>query len=90
MLAPVIVIMLILRMSHILDAGFDQIFNLYNPKVYEVADIIDTYTYRKGLTEMEYSYSTAIGLFKSAVALALVVATNFFAKWIGGKDHTLW
>ncbi|WP_135548018.1 ABC transporter permease [Paenibacillus cymbidii] len=90
MLAPVIVIMLILRMSHILDAGFDQIFNLYNPKVYDVSDIIDTYAYRKGLTEMEYSYSTAIGLFKSAVALALVVATNYAVKWIGGKEHTLW
>jgi len=90
MLAPVIVIMLILRMSHILDAGFDQIFNLYNPNVYDVADIIDTYVYRKGLTEMQYSYSTAIGLFKSAVALVLVVATNYIAKWMGGKDHTLW
>ncbi|MBP1988794.1 ABC transporter permease [Paenibacillus eucommiae] len=90
MLVPVIVIMLILRMSHILDAGFDQIFNLYNPNVYNVSDIIDTYAYRKGLTEMEYSYSTAIGLFKSVVALVLVVSTNYIVKWIGGKEHTLW
>ncbi|MBB6673819.1 ABC transporter permease [Cohnella nanjingensis] len=90
MLSPVIVIMLILKMSHILDAGFDQIFNLYNPNVFHVSDIIDTYVYRKGLTEMQYSYSTAIGLFKSAVAVVLVVSTNYIVKWVGGKDHTLW
>ncbi|MDF2926335.1 MAG: sugar transporter permease [Paenibacillaceae bacterium] len=90
MLLPVIIIMLILKMAHILDAGFDQIFNLYNPSVYNVADIIDTYVYRKGLTEMQYSYSTAIGLFKSAVALILVFSTNYIARVLGGKDHTLW
>lgn len=90
MLAPVIAIMLILSMSGILDAGFDQIFNMYNVKVYNVADIIDTYVYRKGLLEMNYSYATAVGLFKSAVALVLIVAVNQVVKRLGGRDHALW
>jgi putative aldouronate transport system permease protein len=90
MLVPVIAILLILQMGSILDAGFDQIFNLYNTNVYSVADIIDTYVYRKGLTDMEYSYSTAIGIFKSVVALVLIVAMNRIVKTIGGKEHTLW
>ncbi|MFD0958047.1 ABC transporter permease [Paenibacillus chungangensis] len=90
MLTPVIAIMLILSMSGILDAGFDQIFNMYNVKVYNVADIIDTYVYRKGLVEMSYSYATAVGLFKSVVALLLILAVNKTVKLIGGKEHALW
>ena len=90
MLAPVIAIMLILSMSGILDAGFDQIFNMYSIKVYNVADIIDTYVYRKGLVEMNYSYSTAVGLFKSVVALALILVVNQVVKRLGGRDHALW
>jgi len=90
MLAPVIAIMLILSMSGILDAGFDQIFNMYNVKVYNVSDIIDTYVYRKGLIEMNYSYATAVGLFKSVVALILIVIVNKVVKWIGGKEHAIW
>ncbi|MGO4185723.1 protein lplB [Paenibacillus sp. FSL A5-0031] len=90
MLAPVIAIMLILSMSGILDAGFDQIFNMYNVKVYNVSDIIDTYVYRKGLIEMNYSYATAVGLFKSVVALILIVIVNKIVKWIGGKEHAIW
>ncbi|WP_054023796.1 ABC transporter permease [Bacillus sp. FJAT-28004] len=90
MLAPVIAIMLILSMSGILDAGFDQIFNMYNVKVYNVSDIIDTYVYRKGLIEMDYSYATAVGLFKSVVALILIFIVNKIVKWIGGKEHAIW
>lgn len=90
MLAPVIAIMLILSMSGILDAGFDQIFNMYNVQVYNVSDIIDTYVYRKGLVDMNYSYATAVGLFKSVIALILIIAVNRIVKWIGGKEHALW
>jgi len=90
LLVPVISIMLILSMAGILDAGFDQIFNMYNPRVYPVADIIDTYVYRKGLVEMNYSYSTAVGLFKSAVALVMIVIVNKAVKLMGGKEHALW
>ncbi|OMF19381.1 protein lplB [Paenibacillus sp. FSL H7-0331] len=90
MLLPVISIMLILRMAHVLDAGFDQIFNMYNPKVYGVSDILDTFVYRKGLVETNYSYATAVGLFKSVVALVLIVLVNKAVHMMGGKDHTIW
>jgi putative aldouronate transport system permease protein len=75
-IVPVILILFILRLGDILDAGFDQILNLYNPMVYGVGDIIDTYVYRVGLIEMNFSYSTAIGLFKNLVGLILVLTTN--------------
>lgn len=87
---PVISISLILSLSGILNAGFDQVFNLYNPVVYEVADIIDTYVYRQGLQSMQYSYSTAIGLFKSVIGLIMIIGTNFVVKKISGKENALW
>ena len=55
-----IVILFILRIGFMMNAGFEEIFNLYNPITYEVGDIIDTYVYRIGLVEFDYSYSTAI------------------------------
>ncbi|MBP3962921.1 ABC transporter permease [Paenibacillus lignilyticus] len=90
MIAPVVAIMLILSMSGILDAGFDQIFNMYNVKVYNVSDIIDTYVYRKGLVDMSYSYATAVGLFKSVIALILIFVVNRIVKMIGQKDSAIW
>ncbi|MFD2329528.1 ABC transporter permease [Cohnella sp. GCM10020058] len=90
MLAPVISIMLILSMGTILDAGFDQIFNMYNSQVYGVADVIDTYVYRLGLIKADYSYSTAVGMFKSVVALILLLGVNRLVKTLGGNEHTLW
>ena len=89
-LAPVIVITLILSCSSILNAGFDQVFNLYNSMVMDVSDIIDTYVYRKGLLDMDYSYSTAVGVFKSVVALVLIIGTNKAANKFGGKGYGLW
>ncbi|BBH19429.1 putative multiple-sugar transport system permease YteP [Paenibacillus baekrokdamisoli] len=78
-------IMLILSLSGILNAGFDQIFNLYSPLVYESADIIDTYVFRIGLLSGKYSLATALGLFKSVIALILIVITNQIAKKLGGS-----
>lgn len=89
MLFPVIAIMLILSMSGILDAGFDQIFNMYNVQVYSVADIIDTYVYRQGLVEMNYSRATAIGLFKSVIALIMIVVVNKIVK-VMDRESSLW
>ena len=89
-ISPIIVIMLILSCSSILSAGFDQVFNLYNPMVMNVADIIDTYVYRKGLLDMDYSYATAVGVFKSVVALILIIGVNMTARKLGGKDYVLW
>ena len=79
---PIAVTMLILSMGGIMNAGFDQVFNLYSPTVYEVADIIDTYVYRKGLLDMSYSFSSAVGFFKSVVGLILVLTVNIIAKKI--------
>lgn len=87
---PVICIMLILNSASILNAGFDQVFNMYNTNVMDVADIIDTYVYRKGIEELQYSYSTAIGLFKSIVCMILMLISNTVVKKMGGEDYALW
>jgi putative aldouronate transport system permease protein len=78
-----IVVLLILNLSGIMSAGFDQIFNLYSPQVLNVGDIIDTYVYRHGIVGMEFSYTTAIELFKQAINITLLIVVNYFAKLIG-------
>ncbi|KIL38043.1 protein lplB [Gordoniibacillus kamchatkensis] len=72
---PTIVLLSTLSIGNILNAGFDQIFNLYNPLVYSTGDIIDTYVYRLGLIQMQYGLATAVGLLKSVVALILIVVS---------------
>ncbi|MCT2193564.1 sugar ABC transporter permease [Paenibacillus sp. p3-SID1389] len=79
----VIVILLILRMGHIMDVGFEQVFLMMNGAVSEVADVFDTYVYRLGVKQGQFSYSTAVGLFKSMVGLILVIGTNKLAKKFG-------
>lgn len=81
---PAISIILILNIGSVLSAGFDQIFNLYNPAVYSVADIIDTYVYRRGIQNLEYSYSAAVGLLKNAIGVSLVIISNYICKRITG------
>jgi putative aldouronate transport system permease protein len=81
----VIVLLLILRLGHMLDAGFEQIYILYNIQVYPVADIIDTWVFRTGLEQMNFSLASAVGLFKSVIGLILVLGANQLAKrWGGG------
>lgn len=80
---PVIILMFILRIGSVLDAGFDQILNLYSPATYSVADILDTYVYRVGLQNFQFSLTTAVGLFKNVIAFALVLMTNFISKKLG-------
>ena len=82
---PTVTIMLILSIGGILDAGFDQIFNLYSSAVYETGDIIDTYVYRLGIEGLKYHLSTAVGLFKNVIGFVLVVGTNFIAKRLSGN-----
>ncbi len=77
---PSIVLMLILKVGHILDHGFEQVLLFYNSTVYEVADIIQTYVYRQGIGRMEFSYSAALGLFNSVVAFILIVGANAISK----------
>ncbi len=87
-LYPVMTILFILRLGHVLNAGFDQIFNLYNPIVYEVADIIDTYVYRVGLIDRQFDFSTAVGLFKNVIGVTLIFATNGVIKRF--SDYGIW
>lgn len=82
---PTIIIVFILNLGSILNAGFDQIFMLYSPLVYDTADIIDTYVYRMGIIKSDYSFSTAAGMFKSVVALVLIVLVNKIAKRTGNE-----
>lgn len=74
-IAPIVVLMMILNLGNVLNAGFEQIFNLYNPLVYETADIIDTFVYRISLVEANYSLGTAVGLLKSVVSFILIVTS---------------
>ena len=76
---PTIVLLATRNLGNVLSAGFDQIFNLYSPAVYEVGDIIDTYVYRAGLLEMNSSLSTAVGLMKSAISIVLILTSNRLA-----------
>lgn len=84
-ITPVIVLVGCLSIGNVLNAGFDQIFNLYSPIVYSTGDIIDTYVYRIGLIQGQYSLGTAVGLFKTVVALILIGvsywAANKFANY---------
>jgi len=70
---PIIIVVSTLALGGILDGGFDQIFNLYNPLVYSTGDIIDTYVYRSSLLSGQYGFGTAVGLFKSGISLILIV-----------------
>ena len=84
-IVPTIIIQFILSSSNILNAGFDQIFMLYTSHVYDVADIIDTYVYRMGIINNDYSFSTAAGMFKSVVALIMILFVNQVAKRTGNE-----
>lgn len=77
---PIIIVVGTLSLGNILNAGFDQIFNLYNSMVYEKGDIIDTFVYRVGLLSSQFSFATAIGMFKSLVGLIMIVITYRFAE----------
>lgn len=69
---PTIILMGTLSIGNVLNAGFDQVFNMYSPLVYRTGDIIDTYVYREGLVNIQYSFATAVGLFKSIISFALL------------------
>lgn len=89
-IAPIVAVMLILRVGSILDAGFDQVMNLYNPPVYDVADIIDTYMYRMGIGGFQFSLTTAAGMFKSVIGFVMVITTNILAKRVSEGEYGIW
>lgn len=78
-----IVILLILRLGSVLDVGFEQIFLMLNPFNKEVGEVLDTFVYFKGVQQSDFSFATAVGLFKSLVGLILVVGANKLAKRFG-------
>lgn len=77
---PIILLMAAVNLSNVLSAGFDQVYNLYTPMVYETGDILDTYVYRVGLISRKYSFGTAVGLFKSIIGMMLMLGANGLAK----------
>jgi len=77
---PIILLMAAMSLTSILSAGFDQIYNLYSPMVYQTGDVLDTYVYRMGLIGRQYSFSTAVGLLRSVVGMILMLTANGLAK----------
>ena len=84
-LLDIIVLVTLLRLGHILDAGFAQVFVLYSLPVYSVADIIDTWVYRQGIQNFQFGLATAVGLFKGLIGLLLIVTANRIARRYGDR-----
>ena len=87
-IAPTIIILLILRIGNLLTLGWEKIVLLYNPMIYETADVISTYVYRRGLIMFEYSFGTAVGLFNSAINFVLLISANAVSRKV--NDTSLW
>jgi putative aldouronate transport system permease protein len=85
---PIIVIMLILQIGNMMSVGFEKVMLMYNPSIYETADVISTFVYRKGLQDMDYSYSTTVGLFNSAINFTLLIAANTISRKV--SENSLW
>ncbi|WP_214626376.1 ABC transporter permease [Paenibacillus agaridevorans] len=83
---PTIVLMFILRIGSLLEAGTEQILTMYNPLVYETGDVIGTFVYRMGLGQQDYSFSTAVGLFNSAVGFLLIIIGNMLSRKFIGRS----
>ncbi len=87
-LRPVMAVLLVIALGNVLDAGFDQVFNLYNPAVFSTGDIIDTYVYRIGLLNAQYEIATAVGLFKGVVGMITIVLANYALRRFG--ERSIW
>lgn len=85
---PTIVVLLILNIGRMMNLGFEKVILLYNPGIYETADIIASYVYRVGLQEFNYSYSSAVGLFNSVISFILVIFSNWLSRRL--NDTSLW
>jgi putative aldouronate transport system permease protein len=85
---PTIVILLILSIGRLFSVGYEKILLLYNPTVYETADVISTFVYRKGLIDFGWSYATAVGLFNSAANLTLLLIANTLSRRV--SETSLW
>lgn len=83
-IVPTIILMTVLALGNVLNAGFDQIFNLYSPIVYKTGDIIDTFVYRMAFNQAQFSISTAAGLFKSVISCVLIISSYRIAYRTSG------
>ena len=83
-----IVILLILRVGNMMTLGWEKIVLLYNQMVYETADVISTYVYRRGLIDFDYSFSTAVGLFNSVINFLLLISVNAVSRKV--NENSLW
>jgi len=85
---PTIVILLIMRIGSLMSVGYEKIILLYNSSIYETADVISTFVYRKGLLEANYSYSSAVGLFNSVINFLLLIIANWISRKV--NETSLW
>jgi putative aldouronate transport system permease protein len=85
---PTIVIMFIMRTGRIMSIGAEKIILLYNPAIYETADVISSYVYRRGIIGTDWSFSSAVGLFNSVINFVLVVSVNSICRKM--NDTSLW
>ena len=86
--APTIVILMLLRIGSMMSVSWDRIVLLYNPLTYETADVLSSYVYRIGLTKMQYSFATAVGLFNSVINIMLLIVANSISKRV--SENSLW
>ena len=77
---PTAITLLILALGNMMNVGFEKIILMYNPSLYDVADVISTYVYRKGIIDMQYSYASAVGLFNSVINLLLLLGVNLLSR----------
>lgn len=85
---PTIMILFILRVGDLLELGFEKIFLMYNPSTYEVADVVATYVYRRGIENLNYSYATAVGLFNAVLSFFLLIGANRLSRKL--TEYSLW
>jgi putative aldouronate transport system permease protein len=88
LLLPTVLVLLLLEIGNFLDLGFDQVFNLQTPMTYSVGDILDTYVFRTGIQQAQYSFATAVGLFQSVIGFILVYIFNRLSRKV--SDGGLW
>lgn len=87
-LVPIITVMLIMESGKILNDSFEQVYNFLTPSTYKVGDVISTFVYRMGIQKMQYSFTTAVDLFKNIISFLLVILTNYVARKT--NDYALW
>jgi putative aldouronate transport system permease protein len=85
---PTVIILLILNLGRMMNVSYEKVILLYNPSTYETADVISSYVYRKGLEEMKFSFSSAVGLFNSVINLVFLVSANYLSRRF--TDSSLW